>query len=692
MRVKSNVRAMRRVRFWRSRADARRKEKQAPAGEEVLFRRDTDPTLPCENEAEARQTEETTATKAGSGFEALENSSPRANDRLMSPNKGDNDPEHSAGMSLVGPSAKVKPHLYSSARTDKHGLDTKDKGLSSANSPSREALPTYEMPKWPLYTYQPLIGKRFRIFALEPSLNSSTPIKGRLIESEHDSSIKYEGVSWVWGDLTDTALIIIDGYYHHVRKNLYDALVCLRYADHERFLWADAICINMHDFDERRRQILIVPSIYQRAENVCIWLGGDTADSRRGMAFIREIDRLSDDLDDVIRGLHSLDDWKALVSLMWRPLFSRLWVVQEVGLAQKATVHTGLSWVGWNQFVNAVTAFEDWWSRINPSGLSNLGEPKAWPASRFIQTVGKVFRRDGLGYVKEPLYTLETLVTLLSTLGVTDPRDIVFALIGIAHDVSSKQNHSDANAFSTSFPDYSVSVVEVYEAFVNFCVFRSGSLDILLRPWAPRKLALELPSWMANVEDNAFQTTVTDSGTRIIRCNADPLVGSAEQKPFYRTADGSRAVFLWKSNLRPGVRSLVRVRGFILDSISEITPPSLFGNIPRAWIDLGRSSTVDPESFCRTLLGDRLANGRRVPRHQVEILEGILNENSNIEGLHVDRLLLDGTSSIVKSILRRIQSVVWGRTLVKTAKSNFLGIAPRIARPGDSESENPFCI
>ena len=61
--------------------------------------------------------------------------------------------------------------------------------------------------------------------------------------------------------------------------SLYDALMRLRYGHIERTVWADAVCINQGDVEERDEQVRQMAKIYAAASRVIVWLGGTTADS-----------------------------------------------------------------------------------------------------------------------------------------------------------------------------------------------------------------------------------------------------------------------------------------------------------------------------------------------------------------------------------------------------------------------------
>jgi hypothetical protein len=69
--------------------------------------------------------------------------------------------------------------------------------------------------------------------------------------------------------------------------------------------------------------------------------------------------------------------------------------------------------------------------------------------------------------------------------------------------------------------DYNKSVVEVCRDFVAFAVNKTGSLDIICRPWAPAAYRRQLPSWIATLADRETQDGLH------ARVQADALVGLA---------------------------------------------------------------------------------------------------------------------------------------------------------------------
>ena len=88
-----------------------------------------------------------------------------------------------------------------------------------------------------------------------------------------DSKPDYETLSYVWGDPSLSNEIIADGSVINITKNLRTALWYLRTPDVARVIWADGICINQSDLDERSFQVQMMGDIYRQAKGVQIWLG-----------------------------------------------------------------------------------------------------------------------------------------------------------------------------------------------------------------------------------------------------------------------------------------------------------------------------------------------------------------------------------------------------------------------------------
>ncbi|KAI4941900.1 hypothetical protein J4E91_010450 [Alternaria rosae] len=186
----------------------------------------------------------------------------------------------------------------------------------------------------PSYEYLPLQhDDSFRIIILHPSPNESDPIACTILrERLSDESVKYEAVSYTWGDNTETNKINLNGDTEQiVGKNCHAALRRLRRSDEDRSIWIDAICINQNDLNERSRQVRLMNEIYTLAAGVMVMLSDQVPDCR---LLLREVatPKTAGSPQPTRTVLKQLEE------LFEDPWFKRTWVLQEVYEKKKITV------------------------------------------------------------------------------------------------------------------------------------------------------------------------------------------------------------------------------------------------------------------------------------------------------------------------------------------------------------------
>lgn len=370
--------------------------------------------------------------------------------------------------------------------------------------------------------------------------------------------LKYEALSWCWGTDDPKHLLLINERDEHgvsktfkfrIKKQLALALLYLRYPDRTRTLWIDAVCINQGDPRERSHQVQLMPDIYTRAEEVCIWLGEHDAASEVAIPFVRDEIMGMQNFENLLRDTRHAEKWRALMLLMQRKWFSRRWVVQEIALATKATVHCGRDSMEWKQFATAVELLME--VEIATHRLSEVmrndvkcQHVPGWfeyapglGASLFVQATGEIFRArrslleansthnedtsvlldrmhelqtiDPLD--RKGLLSLEYLVSTFLFLETSEPRDAIYSMLAISRDavplaIPTAHVHDDkarllmrtCEPFLEAKPftvDYRRLYTDVCKDFVSFAIQRakrldaSQALDILCRPWAipPKK-------------------------------------------------------------------------------------------------------------------------------------------------------------------------------------------------------------
>lgn len=193
--------------------------------------------------------------------------------------------------------------------------------------------------------YQPLDTSRLqlRLLSLSPG-EFNDPICAALNVVSLNDDPKYEALSYVWGQDSAPKPIIIRQTDISITQNLDTALRHLRHRYLSRSLWVDAICIDQKTKSEREDQVKFMNRIYQCASRVLIWLGPS-----------------ADGSDIAMRGIENLDKqyWQTyefaaqFMEILYRPWFTRIWVVQEFILGKNPRVGCGTFWVHWTSFIEA---------------------------------------------------------------------------------------------------------------------------------------------------------------------------------------------------------------------------------------------------------------------------------------------------------------------------------------------------
>jgi len=195
---------------------------------------------------------------------------------------------------------------------------------------------------------------------------------------------EYDALSYTWASELPSAKANVSGsaisgsdFVAEIELggNLASALNHLRYEDKSRVLWIDAICINQKDAAERNIQVKRMGSIYSFAQRVVVWLGPEGEDSTHALSKLQSIAMQVELTID--NSLHAtpgaskpdwyhpfspshrdeFDDrtWPSLKSLFNRAWFSRVWVTQEVALANRfAVLHCGAYYLPWLDFRKAI--------------------------------------------------------------------------------------------------------------------------------------------------------------------------------------------------------------------------------------------------------------------------------------------------------------------------------------------------
>ncbi|KAF1957077.1 hypothetical protein CC80DRAFT_380684, partial [Byssothecium circinans] len=126
-----------------------------------------------------------------------------------------------------------------------------------------------------------------RVLKLEPA-KPCMPIRCSLmaIDLNDNDHVPYEAISYTWGPYYDEYLeektqfwspgkkmIQCNKVRTNVSHSLWDALRRFRRTDAVRILWADALCINQVNEQEKSQQVSMIHVIFRKAFHVLIWIG-----------------------------------------------------------------------------------------------------------------------------------------------------------------------------------------------------------------------------------------------------------------------------------------------------------------------------------------------------------------------------------------------------------------------------------
>ena len=392
---------------------------------------------------------------------------------------------------------------------------------------------------------------------------------GVLVHARLKDDPEFEAVSYTWADESGNADATVNFFIQSTEKilkitrNCAAALRRFRDPDKERLLWIDSICIDQQNLLERSEQVDLMTSIYSQAQRVLVFVGDLTIEADH---YTRLFTFLS--FGGTIWDIFLRSDLTSLRQPLERffsyPWFHRIWIIQEVIMAESVLIFFGTFVLNWKTITREDTTGSD--------------DSKTWNAHyealRHIQPSLASQLPPVLRLSNRIKFTGASLVDLLSTTRTclaSDPRDKVFALLGlmtVQHTAPSLR------------PDYTKSKEEIFAEATVFCIQVTEDLDILSHIQSPLQTDA---SWVPDFSDPVSPTELRDQFRTTLRCS--------EKVP------EQQYIF-------PELKSLdskhLTVEGFILDSIVHVqNDPKMIVN---AWAHNMRSTDGDFLSLFQKLI------------------------------------------------------------------------------------------
>ncbi|TPX06859.1 uncharacterized protein E0L32_002355 [Thyridium curvatum] len=326
------------------------------------------------------------------------------------------------------------------------------------------------------YEYAPLQhDSSIRLLLLNPSQDHNADLTGSLLYttlSEADADIinPYSALSYVWGSPQRSHSIIIDGRRHGITASLDAALRDMRDQSRQHRIWADALCINQDDVEERSRQVRIMGTIYATARNTIIHLGGLTPNVELVFAAAAGTSTRQDEAArrEVLTA--------AALDILQRPWFQRVWVLQELVLSDVPWVQCGRAKVKWDDLAQCLF------------GRALMDLPKH--NQRFKLVHDMAVARGNRWHGNKSL--LAHFLTNRRGLGVQEPVDMIFAHVGMASEAHTWRRYVEV--------DYSTPVRDAYLGAAKYILDQWGVDALLLSAEDDGSGRLRrdgvLPSWV----------------------------------------------------------------------------------------------------------------------------------------------------------------------------------------------------
>ncbi|KAB5513476.1 heterokaryon incompatibility protein-domain-containing protein [Coniochaeta sp. 2T2.1] len=377
----------------------------------------------------------------------------------------------------------------------------------------------------PLYHDEPagisVVEKPIRLFELlPPETTNSDLIRCKLLRYSLDEAPEYEAISYTWGlvNTQDFPVIVATKAATpentlelekpeavEITRHLYAALRRLRHPAQSRFLWADQICINQVDKEEKGKQVQQMSDIYRKSKRTVVWLGEEDGDKD---VIAEMFEKLTDTPfasaeEDfrVFQGLLCLEEsvtaqhpkcrrqWRrqAVTRLLNRTWFSRVWVFQEAVVSPKVEVIYGSLKIPLKELFRLTRVVFEVENAAGGYARSIAKRTIGFDTLYLIQhNRGNGCGDPGCPRDKVPHNFFGLVMQALQQLHATKEVDLIYAFIGIKSHQSNPK--IDVN--------YGLQVRTVWINAARSVIQNSRSLDIFAAARGDEECKYDLPSWV----------------------------------------------------------------------------------------------------------------------------------------------------------------------------------------------------
>ncbi|KAF6807395.1 heterokaryon incompatibility [Colletotrichum sojae] len=370
--------------------------------------------------------------------------------------------------------------------------------------------------------YEPLGADEIRLVNLHPG-SWDDPITCQLETHRLEDCPKYLALSYVWGGMDDSIPVTVNGQRHRVGMSLFTALRRLR----ERifgsgsvpgpkefaselwsgvatlYIWADWLCLNQEDGGEKQTQIPRMGAIFGKAARVVAWLGENKdADEEERVKLLVGLCRIRPPPDVLypwwaesyqeqlysVMGERTTDLTAIFYTLFLRPFFMRLWIIQEMSLADLPPLMlAGGHWCD-------LLSLERVWRFVRAAGLLAQYQYPFYTIHFHVEVFVRLrkLHRSSQPTVDGPASAVDTLNryfrAVQGVFAAARPHDQLYGLLGVVG------GGGDAPPLPRALrPNYAAPFAEVYKEYAMALLRDCGDLSIINRNQGDLE---GVPSWV----------------------------------------------------------------------------------------------------------------------------------------------------------------------------------------------------
>lgn len=335
--------------------------------------------------------------------------------------------------------------------------------------------------------YEPLPSQSsIRLITLHPG-DFNDPIRCTLEVFELASIPPYEAISYVWGDPTPRNRIRCNGRPYLIGNNVNDVIRNVRLKDEIRVIWIDALCINQANLGERSHQVLLMRDIYSKAKRTLICLDIKPSVNTRDVCWTNiayqailiiakwsKRNSFPPELSGSKHGIEKfapleLKHWVALRRLFSCAWFHRVWVIQEVVLSPDSIFIVDRQEWRWYPLAVACIRIVE-----NSKAMDEIDSIAAAIGITHVFQLWFLMTRGEKKVV--PLFFLKWIFKYALA---TDPRDLMYALLGISKELPLvEQQIRNGLSGPVPLPNYEDSFRDVFIDWTRYFIESSRGLEI----------------------------------------------------------------------------------------------------------------------------------------------------------------------------------------------------------------------